>query len=104
MKNKREKLEEALANRYMLLSGINLCEGVDEVDTIEAKEDAFAGGENLTNPIDQVKIVADESNVAAPESADPQTGEVTTSDTISESDISRIITKVQSILRTRVNS
>ena len=64
---------------------------IEEALDIEVRDDAYAGGENLENPIDHAKIVSDESNVIGIESLDPQTGEVTV---VEENIIRNILEKV----------
>ena len=92
MKKEQRILAESLAQRYMTLSGIPILEEVEEIDTKETREDAFAGGDNLSHPIDHAKVVSDESNVQGVETACLTTGEVTV---VSESKISELVEKVR---------
>lgn len=63
MKNDSKKLHEAIALRYFDLAGLKesdvISEEKEEIDPTEAVEDAFAGGENLVNPVDHVAAVSD---------------------------------------------
>jgi hypothetical protein len=92
MKKDKQKLEESLARRYMTLSGIPLLEEAEAVDPEETREDAFAGGDNLVQPIDHAKVTSEESNVKGVEAASPTTGEVSV---VSESKLLEIIEKVK---------
>ncbi len=98
MKNDKQKLEESLARRYMTLSGIPLLEEAEAVDPEETREDAFAGGDNLVQPIDHTKITSNESNVQGVETASPTSGEVTV---VSEAKMAEIIEKVREKIHNR---
>lgn len=94
--------EKLLAERYMIMAGIGFVnEEAEQVDEIETVEDAFAGGENLANPIDHAKVVSGESNVANVESNCPTTGEVHQSEIVSEAKVNEIIAAVQKLIVSR---
>ena len=71
MKDDSKNLHEAIALRYLNLAGIGdnpiigrdqepvVKEEKEEFDPEETVEDAFAGGENLVNPVDHVAAVSD---------------------------------------------
>ena len=79
MKDDSKNLHEAIALRYLNLAGIGVNpvigrdqepvvkEETEEFDPEETVEDAFAGGENLVNPVDHVAAVSDltEAKIAA---------------------------------------
>ena len=71
MKDESKNLHEAIAMRYLNLAGIGedpvigkdqeptIKEEEEEFDPEETVEDAFAGGDNLVNPVDHVAAVSD---------------------------------------------
>ena len=82
MKDDSKNLHEAIALRYLNLAGMGdnpiigrdleplepvVKEEKEEFDPEETVEDAFAGGENLVNPVDHVAAVSDltEAKIAA---------------------------------------
>ena len=101
MKKEDKLLFESIALRYLDLAGIGLNEEIEDPESLsEPVLDAFAGGENLVNPIEQAKVVSDEENVDSVEILDPISGEVTESE-ISVEKIEEIVRKVRSLVESR---
>ena len=84
---KKKNIHESRALRYMRLSGLPLNEEADVIinyenaDELEPVEDAWAGGENLSNPIDHVDAAEIEESI--------------NNNPITEAQLKRIIQKVQ---------